>query len=764
MKKINYSKSCRQSEVGLLSKEEFERVLKDPSRKALLNEVKNKALELFRAKNSGATAAVVAECEAAHKAAKERVKALLPVIIPMATFPEGVRDDSKAVPTGLVMLDFDHIGEPTAWYSSHGKGREQELGIVYSHITPSYMGVRIIARIPKEMYKDLTYAGEEIVRAQQWLAAEVDGETDKACKNYGRCSFITCDDYTLYPADGNFEALFEDIDVPEIVICPKKEKKAKAKASDSQVACPAEVTPDTVVYGTFTAREITDKWFEMNGGVPQKDRNIALHKFAVNMLSLVDNNPEALKALMPDVGLDSKEVDSIIRSACKEEKKGITRGMKAVLKALAEDSREEAWATLPKMPTLKEIPKSLAAVLKPIPEKYRPAVLMFVFTPLAAHLKDVTFRYVDNTLHEATISTFLLAETGAGKECVTRPTNLIMKDIDDDDDLSRCALEEYNDSVARLGANTEKPERPKVCIRHINPDTTSAAYLQRQKDADGAFLYMRVNEVQQLYNIRNASGKPAIHELICANYDYGNRLGSERVGVNSVNATVTVRLLLNVTTTPGQAMKFFKSVLVDGPVSRISVCTIPEDEIGSEIPVYGDYTEDLTLEIRKATERLVRAEGTAVKCKQLTDFGRTLVNHMHEVAAKADNPVYYNLGKRACVSAFLRAGVMYIMNGCKWTKTIETTAMYTFDYDMACKMNIFGGRIEAATQAERAEVSPLRVDNLLAGFPKKFDKDFISEFAKKTGKPKHSVQKLIFRWKKSGYVKRNSDGIYTRVV
>jgi hypothetical protein len=372
-------------------------------------------------------------------------------------------------------------------------------------------------------------------------------------------------------------------------------------------------------------------------------------------------------------------------------------------------------------------------------------------------LWQTTFRYIDNCPHEATLATLLLAPTGSGKSCVNVPIDYIMADIRERDKLNMEKERRWKEDMQTKGANKDKKKRPQgIIIQEIDPDSTSAAFVQRMADAEGRFLYARMNEIQQLNNLASRGNSHNVFDLLCLAFDYGNIHGQTRVGTGSVSERVCIRFNWNASTTIHKGKAYFRSVLTDGPISRINFCTIEERPIGSEMPVYGTYDAAFDEELRPYIDRLNKARGS-IECRQARALSKKLVEECADFARLSESRVYENLSYRANVIAFLKACILYVAHGEKWDKTMEDFIRWSLAYDMWCKMHFFGQAIE--DQECGSEVKSVRPGprNLLDLLPEVFTREEAGQLRTRQGIRHGTLKAMISNWKKRGYIEVYGD-------
>ena len=359
-----------------------------------------------------------------------------------------------------------------------------------------------------------------------------------------------------------------------------------------------------------------------------------------------------------------------------------------------DSNAEDEKIAPPPMP--EHLPKLVELLLSKTPDIYKPAVAHAIFPPLATHLCKTTFKYIDNVEHEATLMCCLLAGTGAGKNCVQMPINMIMEDIRqrDRDNLNR--EKEWKEEVTRKGANKDKRKRPEnLIIQEIDADMTNPAFVMRTAEAQGHFLYTSLNEIDQFDALKGQGNQQ--FKIMCLAFDPGNQYGQTRVGTSSITERITIRFNWNASTTVQLGQRYFSKVLTDGPISRINFCTIPEREIGADMPVYGEYDEAFREALRPYIENLCKASGR-IDCAEAFALAEKLKEENADFSRMSQNRVFENLSFRGNVIAFLKACVLYVANGCKWEPEIEEFIRWSESYDLWCKMIFFGAGIAKANE------------------------------------------------------------------
>ena len=404
-------------------------------------------------------------------------------------------------------------------------------------------------------------------------------------------------------------------------------------------------------------------------------------------------------------------------------------------------STDEDYPDPPEMP--KKLPKLVELLVSQTPDVYKPAVAHAIFPPLATHLCRTYFNYIDNVEHEATLMCCLLAGTGAGKNCVQMPINLIMEDIRkrDKDNLKR--EKEWKDEVTRKGANKDKRKRPEnLVIQEIDADMTNPAFVMRTAEAQEHFLYTALNEIDQFDNLRGIGNQQ--FRIMCLAFDPGNQYGQTRVGTQSVTERVTIRFNWNASTTINKGIRYFSKVLTDGPISRINFCTIPEREIGAEMPVYGTYDDTFRENLKPYIEHLNMASGT-INCPEAFALAQKLKEENADFARMSQDRVYENLSFRANVIAYLKACVLYVANGCQWESEIEEFVRWSEQYDLYCKMRFFRDAIVKSEQ-EGVKSSKRGPSNMLQLLPNEFSYQQAEQLRSDLGLDTKGTRRMIATW------------------
>ena len=525
-------------------------------------------------------------------------------------------------------------------------------------------------------------------------------------------------------------------------------------------------------YDGISYEAITSKLVELLGGEPQHgSRNSFIFTLSCYLRYLCDDNATWIKQVIPTFGEEKKRAFTTVDSACQRKqshrmpmivRKAISLCQEERARGKADDydadefgdilNPDSYFYRIHEMP--QKLPRLIRLLVSKTPVIYQPAVSQAVFPALASHLCDTRFRYIDNVEHEATLMNILCAPTGSGKESITQPINRIMADIRARDAQQRERERAWKDECNRKGSNKDKRERPEgLVIQEVNIDMTNPAFVLRMKEAERHFLYAKVNELNLFDALKGKTNQHfRIMELA---FDLGN-YGQDRVGVQSVTETVKVRFNWNACCTPKKCRDYFRRVVTDGPVSRISFATIERRPCGSEIPVYGSYDAAFDEELKPYIDNLLKARGL-VNCPQALKLARKLMEENAEFARLSQNYVFENLSFRANVIAYLKACVLYVANGMKWEKSIEDFVRWSERYDLWCKLKLFGQMIYDADgeQDKVSRTAPNGPKNLLSLLPDEFTMDDYVKVRRAQGFDNDNARRIrdaIHQWVHRGYV------------
>ena len=536
-------------------------------------------------------------------------------------------------------------------------------------------------------------------------------------------------------------------------------------------------------YNGIAYEKLVAKLVELLGGEPEHgSRNAFIFTLACYLRYLCDDNPAWIKQVIPTFGEEQNRAFATVESACNRRQAHRLPGIVRKAIKLSQDDESKAMCAgcfddddfgdihnpesyfynIHQMP--QKLPKLIKLLVSKTPEIYRPAVSQAVFPPLASHLLETRFRYIDNVEHEATLMQILCAPTGSGKESVSQPINRIMADIRKRDEEQRERERKWKDECNSKGANKDRRERPEgLVIQEVNIDMTNPAFVLRMKEAENHFLYAKVNELNLFDALKGKTNQHfRIMELA---FDLGN-YGQDRVGTQSVTETVQVRFNWNASCTPRKCRDYFRRVVTDGPISRISFSTIERRPCGSEIPVYGTYDAAFDEALKPYIDNLLKARGL-VNCPQALRLARKLVEENAEFSRLSQNFVFENLSFRANVIAYLKACVLYVANGMKWEASIEDFIRWSERYDLWCKLKLFGQMIyEADTdRADLPKTAPHGPKNLLEQLPDEFTMEDYIKLRRQEGYEDDNNRRVniaLNQWVHRGYVVRigNQEGDY----
>ena len=668
----------------------------------------------------------------------------------------------------------------------------KELGIVLAHVSISGHGLRLVFIMPQGMNSP-----EE---AQRWMAAQLDDDNyDDRCKDWARASYAFPIGYLLYIdeeelfadrtplmfRDGKKKAAVNEERRMKTIPMIKQSKNVLSEANE-ELPCgipekssfinrdnSMTMTAFPTTYEGVPYAEIVDEWVRLDGGEPQIGRrNDTLHRLAYDLRHLCDNNPQMMSALIPNFGLADEEKAGLIKSACKAEWSHKSRLMVQAIKNVKARHAQTApkagkveaassHAAFFNVPfPIDNLPPLIRHLVSCTPDIYKPAVSQAVFPSLAAHLKGVRFRYVDNVEHEATLMCVLVAETGAGKSCIDIPIDYILADIRVSDEANRRREAQWKEANAAKGANKARTPRPKdIAIRIVSPDMSNAALVLRLGDSDGYFLYACMNEIEAFDALRGQARNPQQFLIMRLAFDTG-KYGQERVGEKSVSQMVTVRFNWNASTTPARARQYFARSLTDGTIQRLNFVSLPAQEIGAPIPVYGTYGEAFDLQLRPYIERLCQASGL-IHCPQLHQLVHTLRQELSDQAVLTQDRVLDSLSHRALVIGWLKACVLYVAHGCQWLDSFEPFIRWSVLHDLECKMNLFANDIRRAE--ESMPTAGNLPQNLLLLLPDTFTTDQLHDLRLTRGMKPSGTKNLIAQWKKRGFIRQMTDDSYDKL-
>ena len=803
------SQSVRSREVQVCTPELFHQATKSSRVKDVCAQIED-ALERKRRGEIG---------QEDYDTMKTRLKSQLPILTPHATFRNGRRLNADAIPSGLSIYDKDHIPNPKGYWEVKSeelrvKNPSALERILLVHVTPSLEGLRLVFTIPDGM--DLAQAQKWM--SQQLGDEEYDVcVKDLARPSFivPEEYILFINESELFGVKSEERRVKNsNVSAPQLnnqhLIDNNQNNKgndetnrlsgnggnpAVSPGSPAEHAQPADTNHSDdnhigdnggnqgnggmeteknfpMEYDGIPYSSITSKLVELLGGEPQHgSRNSFIFTLSCYLRYLCDDNRDWIKAILPTFGEEKKRAFTTVDSAC--QRKQSHRMPMIVRKAISLCQEERArgkaadydadefgdilnpdsyFYRIHEMP--QKLPRLIRLLVSKTPAIYQPAVSQAVFPALASHLCDTRFRYVDNVEHEATLMNILCAPTGSGKESITQPINRIMADIRARDAEQRERERAWKDECNRKGSNKDKRERPEgLVIQEVNIDMTNPAFVLRMKEAERHFLYAKVNELNLFDALKGKTNQHfRIMELA---FDLGN-YGQDRVGVQSVTETVKVRFNWNACCTPKKCRDYFRRVVTDGPVSRISFATIERRPCGSEIPVYGTYDAAFDEELKPFIDNLLKARGL-VDCPQALRLARKLMEENAEFARLSQNYVFENLSFRANVIAYLKACVLYVANGMKWEKPIEDFVRWSERYDLWCKLKLFGQMIYDADgeQDKVSRTAPNGPKNLLSLLPDEFTVDDYVKVRRAQGFDNDNAKRIrdaIHQWVHRGYV------------
>ena len=548
---------------------------------------------------------------------------------------------------------------------------------------------------------------------------------------------------------------------PTVDFQPIESEEEKARRAANAVQY--EQTYDGVPY-----KEITKALVDLMGGAPAHgNRNNFIYREACLLRYICNSEAAWIKQVIEIFGEDEAKAFASVESACKvaqssEMPQLVKQAVELARKNyLAKQATEKAgiYADVPpQMPA--RLPKLIKLLTSKVPADFKAPVAMAVFPPLAAHLKGVTFRYIDNQVHEAAMMNLLVAPMSSGKSAVNGPIDCIIEDLVQMDKVNRQKEQDWKDEVNTMGDNKKKPVRPEdICIRIVSPDLTRAAYIQRLDDvqkAGGAYLYCKMDEVDMLRKFNDPS------QLIRLCWD-NSEDGQERVGTKSVTARVKTRFNWNASSTIAVTQKFFSvREVADGAVSRLSLATIIRPDF-APYPVVGEYDALFKSELAPYIHHLNAASGFK-ECRKARQLIERLGSEIMEMAQLAYNKPYAEFAKRGLANGFRRAMVLYLANGEKWEKPIEEFIEWSVKYDLWCKMRFFGNQMQEAIDADnRAVCHSSGVSNLLLFVHDTFDKAEIQNVCMVHG-TKTKLAILLCNWKKRGFIVKNDDDTFSKTA
>lgn len=627
--------------------------------------------------------------------------------------------------------------------------KKQSLGLLMLEKSARLHGFHLVFRRRQNLSQ------EENLR---WASELLGVEYDSGAKDITRIFFTTTKDDLLFLDDELFSV--SPTHEPE-------QKKEKPKVTQEKAVVPASSAPADAEYDEATYAAIVHELEKLLGGVPMHgSRNQFIFTMACNLRYICNHDPQWVAKVLPDYGENREKWYNSIKSACNRSMtihmpKVMKRAIERVKMAQAQPCYDAEGtdgsgngSIPPRMP--KTLPAMIRLLVSKTPDIYQPAVAHAVFPALATHLWHTKFRYIDNVEHEATLMCVLMAGTGAGKSCITKPIDCIMKDVRERDKISMEKEQEWKDEMNTKGANKDKKNRPEgIVIQEVDADMTNAAFVLRMAEAEDHFLYVRMNEIEQFNALKVSARSDSHFQIMCLAFDPGNSYGQTRVGVQSVSRRVCIRFNWNASTTIRKGQQYFSKVLTDGPISRINFCTIPEQEIGADMPIYGTYDEQFDKRLKPYIDNLNAARGV-IECPQAFGLAKKLKEENADFARLSQSRTFENLSFRANVIAYLKAMVLYVANGCKWERSFEDFIRWSERYDLWCKMHFFGDAIDNANG--EVQVNKRGPRNLLEELPDTFTYDDVVEVRRQQNLSADKTRYMLNNWKTRGYIVRDPKG------
>ena len=702
-----------------------------------------------------------------------RYKAYLAQCEEQGTKPLGSRRAEFMRPTGLLMLDFDHVGDPVKLWEAiverhTDAGTDMARAVALAHITPSGDGLRVVLR----RTKDTT------IEHDQWAWCELmklDVKPDAACKDISRLSFAPMQKEILYYNPSLlFGELPEAIDYPnndlfETHPNPPCEGGNSNLAEQSAMPVPRPSQGGTgwvSEYNGVSYSDIVARLEEQLGGKPERGaRNSFIFTMACNLRYICDDDAAWIASILPTYGEDAQKHRQTIQSAInrpmsREMPATLTRALK-VSDAVAHQEGAAAQEAAP--PALPEVlPQPVSLLVSRTPDRVKAAVAMGVFPSLGAYVKDLRLVYADGRQYEPTFMNVLVGEQSAGKSAVNTPVDYILADMKARDEVHLHQEAEWKDKCSRISTTQDKPARPKGLVVQILPsDMTNAAFVQRLADAEGHFLYTRMDEVELLNALKTNGSSNMVSAVLRLAFDCGE-YGQVRVAANAINAMVRVRWNWNASSTVQRVRKYFAKNIADGTLSRLSFATILEDEEdwGEEMPVYAEYDTHFADDLMHYIDRLKTSAGV-LRCPEAVAWAVALNKELVGFARDADDRGYARMSRRGILMGFFRAMLLYVMNGMQWSKEIEDFATWSVKYDLWCKMRFFRDMLRNDIEGERTAVQRGPV-GLLTLLPKEFTREDVKALRIAQGM-KPDPNTLLRKWIERGVIlKSDIGGVYMK--
>lgn len=706
-------------------------------------------------------AAQMASCndEATKRQLQDKMSGLkrgLPAFCWHATFKNNKRNSFSAIPSGLAMIDVDHVDNPKELFDSV-REVAVELGLVAAHVTPSTKGLRMVFAMP---------GGMAIEGMQRWVTEKLALQGVDGCtKDLARLSFVVPRSYWLYFDKG---ALFEGESVNALKGQPAYSPGQHPGHQNDTTIAPREGKSSIEYESTYKGvpyTAIVDALETLYGGKPEHgNRNTQIFSMACMLRSICNDDPQWIAKILPTYGENEQRWMATIKSACSRNQvrnipnlmlKAIDMAKRAVAQPEEPANAEQTAIALdpdkpPRMP--EKLPKLIRHLIKNVPEVCRPSVAHGVFPALATHLSEVNFRLIDGTKKEATFMCVNMARQSSGKASVNKPIEYIMADIKERDDINRRREQEWKDAVGTKGSNKEKPKRPDdLCVQMLVTDMTNAAFVQRLKDANGKYIYTNLEELDLLKQLQT-NGTKDVGKIICLCFDNGT-YGQERVGLQSITALLPLRWNWNASSTIEKGRDFFRNRLIDGTLSRVNFCTIINDD--SREFKYGDYDDQYAAELKPYITNLNLCKGE-VNCPQALTMAKRLQQKCTEIALQTEDIIYQEFAYRAVTIAYMKAMVLFIANDMTWDKSIDEFCEWSLDYDLWCKNYFFGDAIQDARNASKPKQSKSKA-NMLTLLPNEFTKSDAQQMRSQANLDIEGTSRMLRVWTFRGYISFNNE-------
>lgn len=714
-----------------------------------------------------------------YKTKKAEIKLGAAFYTPHAHFNKAYKsNEGEPVDSGKAVIDLDGCADFEQLYERFLRGHERELGINMLNRSVSGTGGHVLFDIPEGMDRQT---------AQAWMSHEMgDVEYDKAVHEPERAIYLPCREYILYIDE---ELMFSDeLHAAKVKYDGRsKMDDGREKPSDIDhqtsaiVKSPVEADERTMLIFHECMKEegVVDADFVNEGGRHNSVKLVLSH---CNQLLTQEETLGVLKELMPNnwqdeniqtlVGdfyskyLDRNKPLSLVqkrifkeskrRFRAEQEENSNLNDAEGCSDAQSKDSLSRMFASNVPPAIPQNLPRLVKTVIKHTPRLYQATVAQAMFPALATYPKHLSFRYIDNQQRELRMNCLIIAGTGTGKDiCTKQPLSHIIADIKQRDEINRERLKKYNEEYNNKANNKQKPQRPDdLVIQTIKSDVTKAALVQRMDDAQGAPLYVRMNELEQWDKVEGATGRSNQFTVMKQNDDEENDFGSDRASTQSVTGSGSLHLNWNANTTISKAMKYFRFVVTDGPISRLCLATIPDCEIGSDIPVFGDYDTAYDEALKPYIDNLKAATGV-VDCQQAKKLIKRLKAECADFARLSQDTVFDNLTHRALVHAFRKACLLYAANGMKWERSIEDFCRWSLLYDLYLKMKFWGDQIRSADGD--VQVSKRGPESLLDSLPSEFTLEDAMRVRQQKGMDARRARKMISTWQSRDFVIQMSD-------